>query len=453
MTIQFRFRKRTHLMAIAVALGTAGAALSAPGLLQTTLVSSSTQILPAGPADTNLIGRCGTDADLTNMAVFTATNEFPANQVIAYVRHDDGTLCEAGRYATGGIADTAGIVNSGQDSILLSDDGWLFVLNAGSLQGQINQGSISVFHVDSDRLVLTQTIASGGPAPRSITRHDDLVYVVNAGAPGDASSVPLPELVQGFHFDNGAGQLAPLAGGHARTLDADGNPAQIGFSSDGRHLVVSQRRVTLAPGEVGKPEFVEVFPVNVDGTVGAPRRQPVGAAGSHGFRFDGQNRMYLVHGDFRSSNGGGASSFSMGADGHLTALTSREDNQSADTCWNAISRKTDAPYFYTSSYFDSAIAQWRINPDGGLELVDGVAASSAASGGTQFYFDGGGMDLAISTTGDAEYLYVLNNPAPQSGQQTARIVGYRIASTGELTQIGKSVADGLPNSGFGLAAH
>jgi 6-phosphogluconolactonase (cycloisomerase 2 family) len=389
------------------------------------------------------------------MAVFTLRNLIPNNQIEAYSRNEDGSVCRAGVYSTGGASDLNGIVASGQNAIIV-DGGYVFVANPGSAQSPIGPASVSVLKIEKDKLILTDVESSNGPNARSITRHGDLVYVVNGGVYqgllGPAISV-IPQTIQGYRFDEAAGKLTAIPSSYTRTMDAAGDAAQIEFTGDGRHLVLSNRRTTNAFTSGAEPDNLEVVSLNADGVPARIQLHDTGGDTPFGFRVV-DNRIYLSMGGATASpNQGGSGVYEITADGGMNTLTPYTHDQGTDTCWNAISRKTDQPYFYTSAFFDSQIGKWSINPDGGMTLLNANAGSSAASGQTNYIADEGGLDMSISVNGTAEYLYVLNNPVPPpAGLPVVRLVAYKIGPTGDLQQLGNSVAHGLVNSGFGLWA-
>src|SRR5271170_1045845 len=100
-------------------------------------------------------------------AVFVMTNAVERNEVIAYRRASDGTLQEAGRFATGGRG--SGGNNDpleSQGSLILSQDhSLLFAVNAGS-------GELSVFQVHGADLSLTDKQLSGGSEPNAVAEHE-----------------------------------------------------------------------------------------------------------------------------------------------------------------------------------------------------------------------------------------------------------------------------------------
>src|SRR5690349_12109773 len=109
-------------------------------------------------------------------AVFVMTNASDQNEVISFERDANGSLREAGRFATGGRG-TGGLIDplESQGSLTLSQDGaLLFAVNAGS-------GEVSVFRVRNAKLQLRDKVPSGGAEPNAIAQRGGLVYVLNVG--------------------------------------------------------------------------------------------------------------------------------------------------------------------------------------------------------------------------------------------------------------------------------
>ncbi len=154
-------------------------------------------------------------------AVYTMTNAAGPNSVVVYARAADGSLGQPGMLATGGMGTGSGLGSQG--SLALSQDGrWLLAVNAGS-------NDVSVFSISGGGLTLRGRQPSGGAMPISVTIHDDLVFVLNAG--GSAN-------ITGFRL-NEAGMLTPIPGAQ-RTLAGSG-PAQVSFNPDGSLLVITQK--------------------------------------------------------------------------------------------------------------------------------------------------------------------------------------------------------------------
>ena len=198
-----------------------------------------------------------------HQALFVQTDNTTANSVMVYDRAPDGTLTLAGTYATGGM----GGVAAGSAVDPLASQGSLASAASGHVLLAVNAGSdnVSLFRVASgDKLLLKQVIASGGQFPVSIAVHGKLVYVLNAGLEGGASSV------QGYWL--AGNHLAPIPGSN-RSLGATStavpfflaSPGQVGFSPDGTRLIVT----TKASGS-----SIDVFDVGATGRSAARRWRP-----------------------------------------------------------------------------------------------------------------------------------------------------------------------------------
>ena len=113
-------------------------------------------------------------------SVYTLTNSAAGNAVAVFARADDGSLTPAGTVATGGLGTGAGLGSQG--SIIVSGHK-LFAVNAGS-------NSISYFRLRHDGLELGRRRPSGGIQPTSLTVHDHVLYVLNAGGGGNITGSP-----------------------------------------------------------------------------------------------------------------------------------------------------------------------------------------------------------------------------------------------------------------------
>ena len=168
-------------------------------------------------------------------AVFVLTDNPSGNQVVAYDRAADGSLTQAGVYATGGtggVLDGSVVDHTASQGALAYDAsrGLLFAVNPGS-------STVSVFRVLGDRLVLTQVVSSGGAFPVSIAARGGVVYVLNALNGGS---------VQGFLVAGGfvlalPGSGRPLGLNPSATPQFTTTPGQVAFSPDGSKLVVTTK--------------------------------------------------------------------------------------------------------------------------------------------------------------------------------------------------------------------
>ena len=125
------------------------------------------------------------DNDDASGAVYTITNAASGNEVVVFRRSANGSLSMMKTYPTDGLGSGAGLGSQG--AIALSQNGrWLFVVNAGS-------NDVSVFAVKGRQLELMGVFDSGGEMPISLTVHDRLFYVLNAGGSGNISGFRIRE--------------------------------------------------------------------------------------------------------------------------------------------------------------------------------------------------------------------------------------------------------------------
>lgn len=328
-------------------------------------------------------------------AVYALTNQASGNAVAMYARAADGSLAWLGSVSTGGLG--AGSSLGSQGALALSDDGrWLFAVNAGS-------NDVSAFRIDGTGPSLTSRVGSGGERPISVTAHDDLVYVLNAGGDGNIS---------GFRLDH-EGELSPIAGS-VRALSGSGvGPAQVSFSPNGRWLVVTEKTTNR----------LDLFPVGTDGVAGAAI--PTSSAGGtpFGFAFGQRDELFV------SEAAGSASSYII-VGGALRVASGAVSTHQGAPCWAVVTR--NGKFGYTANAQGGSISGFAIANDGAISLIDPDGRTAVVGGGN--------IDLALSN--NSRYLYELNG--------NRSISGFRIESDGRLTAIG-NVA-GLPASTVGLVA-
>lgn len=364
-------------------------------------------------------------ADAGGGAVYAMTNDAFDNEIFVYERMNDGTLTLADIVATEGHGsggeeplDPVDALGA-QSPLIMSDDGrWLIAVNAGSNQ-------ISVFEVGKCGLELTDVVDSGGIFPVSLALHGNLLYVMNSALDGN---------ITGFRLSP-VGKLHRLLGS-TRSLDAGGDnppfflvsPAQVGFTPDGRFLVVTIKGTgeirLYRVGPTGLPSFL---PVVNDSAGTAP----------FGFSFDAAGHLIVAEpfGGMppRTGGAGAASSYEILKNGKLRVLSRSVENLQTATCW--MTAATNLGFAYATNNGTSAISGYRVDADGNLSLLDasGVTAPTGANP----------VDLAV--TPDNRFLYAVNAGA-------GTISAYSIdPMTGALTGLGE--VDGLPDAGaVGIAA-
>lgn len=398
----------------------------APVLAQETDAAATTVYLPLVTADEQSAGVAAEedlpDADLTDTldsveaagheergVVFVMTNandELRGNEVVMYRRATDGALTVTGRFPTGGQGLGAGLGSQG--SLTLSNNGrWLFAVNAGS-------NELSVFEVYPVGLVLTDKVASGGDRPTSITVRNGLVYVLNAGDPGN---------ITGFKL-NGAGKLTPLANS-TRNLSNNGSgaapaPAQVSFTPNGKVLVVTERSTNQ----------IITYTVNRRGLASGPLVHASSGATPFGFAF-GKNDTLVV-----SEAGGGGlpsavSSYQVGNDGSVQLVSGSVVTGEAAACWIVVTQ--GGKYAYSTNAGTASLSLFEVSNNGALTLL--AAKGGETGAGT------GPTDAAVSRNG--RLIYALS---PRS--QT--VIGFSVQTDGTLTMVGSF--GGLGANPAGVAA-
>ena len=324
-------------------------------------------------------------------AVFVQTNDPAGNAVAVFARNHDGTLSLSNVFPTGGKGARA----VGAPSDPLASQNSLVYDRSHQLLLAVNAGSdsVSAFEVDGDGLELTQVVPSGGPFPVSIAVRRNLAYVLNAGLAGSVS---------GFRIDDD--HLEPIEGSTRGLGLANTNPpfflsspAQVGFTPDGRQLLVTTK----------SSNTVDVFGVRPDGVLSAePVRNPESPL-PFPFLFGPGDLLVLANAG-ESSVG----TFSIGRSGDLTPRGSPVSDGQAAACWIVSARE----FLYVANTGSNDVSQYRVRFDGSVELVDAVAASGIP-GATDMTAAGGG-----------EFLYVLSGTS-------ATVYAYGVDRDGSLRLI------------------
>lgn len=128
------------------------------------------------------------------------------------------------------------------------------------------------------------------------------------------------------------------------------------------------------------------------------------------------------------------SSYTINANGTLTAISQSIPTDGNGNCWNAIT--PNGKWVYNDNSGTSTVAGFSVGSNGALTPIDGTVLFSNPEGTT---------NLDMATSGDSKFLYTMN-----SGAGAVSI--FSINSDGSLTSLG--VIDGLPKTvGFnGIAA-
>lgn len=357
-------------------------------------------------ADAAGTGGDGHDGAGTRHAVFVQTDNPAGNQIAAYRRNADGTLAPAGIYDTGGLGGV--LVGSVADH--LASQGSLTYDPRHALLFAVNAGSdtVSVFSVSGDRLELRQTVASGGSFPVSIAVSGDTVYVLNALNGGS---------IQGYRVADR--YLAPMAAWN-RPLNLDPSaapqfthtPGQVGFSADGRQLLVTTKANTNA---------VDVFALDRSGApAAAPVVNTLPGAVPFSFVKHGADQILLTE-----AGPNAVATFTVHRNGTITQTAAALTGQSA-TCWDT----TAGRFLYASNAGSSTVSGFRTGAHGNLTAVGTTPT------------DPGTVDSAAAD--DGRYLYV------QTGVNGI-VDEFRVAGDGSLVAIGSQTVPGAVG-GEGIVA-
>ncbi len=343
-------------------------------------------------------------------AVFVMTNDADKNEVIAFDRNADGSLVERNRFNTGGRG-SGGVTDplESQGSLTLSQDhSLLFAANAGS-------GTISTFKVLGSNLALFEKVPTRGSQPVAVAQWNNLVYVLNSGGPGS---------VVGFHLNLG-GHLQPIQDATAFLSGNATGGASLSISPDGQFVLVTERLANT----------IDAFRIQPDGTLGPIVINANPAPGTFSLSFAPNGKAIVSEtGPAGASGASTISSYSVGANGNLTAVSQSVHAFGDANCWNAIT--PDGTRVYTSNAASASISGFNIAKDGTLTPIGSTVVGNNPPGST---------NLDIAVTADGKYLYTDN-----SGTGTIGI--FRIEHDGTLTSLGQ--AGNLPkSSGFnGIAA-
>lgn len=334
-------------------------------------------------------------------AVYVLSNQVTGNSVIEYVRGAGGDLAPAGTFPTGGTGTGGGLGSQGA-VILDRAERYLFAVNAGSQ-------SITSFRVNPrGGLERIGTVASGGTMPTSVTTDGRLLYVLNAGGPGN---------ITGFSLS--AGALTPLAGSTRALSGTATAPAQVSFTPDGRRLVVTERATNQ----------IDVYEVGKDGLASGPAVSPSPGVTPFGFDFDRRGNA-IVSEAFGGQAGASAVSSLAVSSGGVTIISASVPTTETAACW--VVTTISGRYAYVGNAGSNSISGYAIAPDGSLTLLtpDGKTASAPA----------GVTDLATSR--DSRYLYA------RIGNGT--VGAFAVGSDGSLAAL--PAAPGLPAGAAGIAA-
>lgn len=282
-----------------------------------------------------------------------------------------------------------------------------------------------MFAVYGTSLFFIQKISADGVLPESLSRHGNLLYVLD-------ESVAANEITG---FTVGAdGRLTHLPNSTRPLASPIAVPGDLEFSPDGRVLVVTDKGPSVIGSDIVE-NVIETFKIGSDGRPGPAR--PNRSFGRRNFAaaFMKDGLMLVAESGNPIPNNGAISSYRIDpGSGALATITGSQHNFQWDTCWIVIT--SDQRYAYTANFISGTISSFRLERDGTVDLINGRAAVEGLTSQP--------TDLRLSA--DGRYLYNLLR-----GQ--GEIAAYRIEPDGSLAPRGR--VGGLPaNVGAsGLAAY
>lgn len=334
-------------------------------------------------------------------AVYVLSNAADANAVLAFARRADGGLEAPVAFPTGGAGTGAGLGNQG--ALAVGAGGHtLYAVDAGS-------DEISVLRILPNGLDPIATIPSGGDLPISIALHGGLLYVLHDGVDPNVTGFRiLPDRT-----------LAPIPGSTRHLSNAAPDAAQVGFSPDGRVLVVTEK---------GTNSLVS-WRVGGDGLLSNRVVTPSAGETPFGFSFDRRGVLLVSEAFGGAPEASTVSSYRYTGTGYVAVNPAVPTTETA-ACWLVVS--PNGGFAYVTNTGSASVTGFAIR---GATLVrlddDGVTGSTGATP----------IDAGISRNG--RFLYTLNAGA-------GTVSAFRIGADGSLTALGET--GGLPAGADGLAA-
>jgi len=365
------------------------------------------------PFSTATFGRGPKPKNLRAGAVYVLTNQVN-NQVAVFRRTAKGMLTSAGEFPTGGAGnpipqgtDPATDPLASQGALIISaGNRFLFAVNAGSNQ-------ISVMKIKKNELTMVDLVDSGGVRPISLALHDDLLYVLNEGGTPNITGFTVEENGTLTPLD---GSTQPLIGGVAA------DPAQIGFSSDGSLLVVTEKAGNR----------INTYTIDDDGLPSAPINNPSNGMTPFGFAFNNAGTLVVSEAFGGAANASAASSYSAPDSGILSVVSGSVANSQTASCWVVI--PNNGKFAFVSNTGSGTISSYRIGSDvEWLALLDSVAGDTGM----------GSSPIDMTLSNNSRYLFV-----HAAGSQL--VVSFRVKKKGTLTMV--DTAGGLPLGAQGIAA-
>jgi 6-phosphogluconolactonase len=377
-------------------------------------ISICVSFLTLAPFSTATFGQRTASRNLHAGAVYVLTNQVE-NSVAVFHRGAQGTLTPAVEFPTGGAGDPVPQGGSGPAPDPLASQGALILGRGNQLLFAVNAGSnqISVLRVGRAGLTLVDVVDSGGIRPISLALHENLLYVLNEGGTPN---------ITGFTVGDD-GTLTPLAGSTQPLIGgAAADPAQIGFSSDGTLVVVTEKAGNR----------LDTYTIDENGLPSAPIDNPSNGMTPFGFASNNAGTLIVSEAFGGAPNQSTLSSYGASEDGTLNVISGSVPDFQTAACW--VVTTNNGKFAFASNTASGSVSSYRVSgEDGTLALVNSVAGDTGA--------DSAPIDMAMNNS--SRFLYVL-----AGGSQS--VASFRVEKNGNLTLID---SDGeLPLGAQGIAA-
>jgi 6-phosphogluconolactonase (cycloisomerase 2 family) len=304
-------------------------------------------------------------------AVFTLTNDTVDNAVAVTLRLPFGTLLPLGEFSTDGTGTGGGLGSQGALATS-GNDKFLFAVSPGS-------DEITMFRLLFGVLPLRLDTETTGDRPTSVAVKGNLVYVLNAGS----------DSVTGFRRQGNS--LSAIPGATYSLSQAGSAAAQVGFSPDGDHLVVTERAT----------QRISVFSVNPNGTLGTVTFNTAAAPTPFGFLFRDDGVLVVSEAVGGMPDAGVTSSYRIQSNGTLQVLSAAVPTNETAACWVAIPRQ--GGFAYVTNTGSGTITGYSLDAFGQLVALDadGITGDLGANASPlDFEFDPSGRFLFVLDAGN-----------------------------------------------------
>lgn len=338
-------------------------------------------------------------------AVYVLSNAADGNKVLVFQRSSDGHLTSSDNYATGGNGTGAGLGSQG--SVILHQFGgtdFIFAVNAGS-------NDVTVFKAEGTKLTWIDKVSSHGTLPISITAHDNLLYVLNAGGTGNIS---------GFRISSD-GHLNYLPNSSKALSTDNSGPAEVRFNNQGTQIAVTEKNTNS----------ISTYTVYESGLTSVAAVHASVGTTPFGFAFDNQDHLLVTDAFGGAAGQSAVTSYNLNNTGNLSLIDGPEPTHQTSACWLAVTN--NGKYCYATNTGSGTISGYHVENGGSVTLLNsnGITATTGVTPG----------DVTLSI--NSRFLYNLNSTSHS-------ITLFSVNEDGSLDALG--TVDGVPAGAVGIAA-